>query len=260
MSAVIIERELVHYEALGRGKPVIFLHGWLGSWRFWWPTMQQMSQRYRTYAFDLWGYGDSSKLPALYTFDAYVNLLQAFLDEMGIWQAALVGHSFGALLALRFANLDADRTERVMAVTLPTDLPAVGARLGSSLKAALDRVLSRGQLDYQELMVEACKADNGALAGSLRSVAALDPRNDIRPIKVPIVLAYGERDPLVPPPDDGWLPSNSSLVRQVLLGESRHFPMLEETAKFTRLLSDFMNAGTDLSQLELKEEWRRKIR
>src|SRR5512141_2768902 len=116
MSAVIIDRELVHYEALGRGKPVIFLHGWLGSWRFWWPTMQQLSQRYRTYAFDLWGYGDSSKLPNLYSFDAYANLLQAFMDEMGIWQASLVGHSLGALVALRFATAEPDRADRVMAV------------------------------------------------------------------------------------------------------------------------------------------------
>jgi pimeloyl-ACP methyl ester carboxylesterase len=32
MSAIIIaENGLVHYEALGRGKPVLFLHGWIGS-------------------------------------------------------------------------------------------------------------------------------------------------------------------------------------------------------------------------------------
>ncbi|SRR5258706_11925765 len=61
MSAITIENDLVHYEVLGRGRPVIFVHGWLGSWRYWVPTMQQLSMKYRTYALDLWGFGDSGK-------------------------------------------------------------------------------------------------------------------------------------------------------------------------------------------------------
>jgi pimeloyl-ACP methyl ester carboxylesterase len=260
MSAVIIDRELVHYEALGRGRPVIFLHGWLGSWRFWWPTMQQLSQRYRTYAFDLWGFGDSSKLPGRYQFDAYLNQLQAFMDEMGIWQAALVGHSLGALVALRFAAADPERAERVMAVALPPDIAGLATRLGGSARAAVDRVLDHGQLDFPELLAEAAKADGQALSASLRALQGHDPRGAVAQAGVPVVLAYGERDPLVPPPDDGWAAGGPAHVRQVLLAESRHFPMLEEGAKFTRLLMDFLEAGSDLSGLELKEEWRRKVR
>jgi pimeloyl-ACP methyl ester carboxylesterase len=33
----------VHYEVLGRGRPLIFLHGWVGSWRYWIPVMQAAS-------------------------------------------------------------------------------------------------------------------------------------------------------------------------------------------------------------------------
>ena len=43
MSALIIDEEVVHYEVLGRGRPLIFVHGWLGSWRYWIPTMQALS-------------------------------------------------------------------------------------------------------------------------------------------------------------------------------------------------------------------------
>ncbi|HET9433568.1 MAG TPA: alpha/beta fold hydrolase, partial [Chitinophagaceae bacterium] len=59
MSALIIDGDVVHYEAFGRGKPVLFIHGWLGSWRYWVPTMQAISDKYRAYALDLWGFGDS---------------------------------------------------------------------------------------------------------------------------------------------------------------------------------------------------------
>ena len=67
MSALIVEDEVVHYEVLGRGRPLIFVHGWLGSWRYWIPTMQALSSEYRTYALDLWGFGDSATPPSYAT-------------------------------------------------------------------------------------------------------------------------------------------------------------------------------------------------
>ena len=70
MSITTVGNHLIHYEVLGRGKPLIFIHGWLGSWRYWWPSMQAMSSQYRSFAFDLWGFGDSSKAPEQYTIDA----------------------------------------------------------------------------------------------------------------------------------------------------------------------------------------------
>ena len=57
MSAIILQGELVHYEVLGHGRPVIFLHGWVGSWRYWIPSMQTASIEFRSYALDMWGFG-----------------------------------------------------------------------------------------------------------------------------------------------------------------------------------------------------------
>jgi len=52
MSVLYFQNEIVHYEALGRGRPLLFLHGWVGSWRYWMPTMQSASISFRTYALD----------------------------------------------------------------------------------------------------------------------------------------------------------------------------------------------------------------
>ncbi|HEX9028502.1 MAG TPA: alpha/beta fold hydrolase, partial [Anaerolineales bacterium] len=61
MSVIVIQDQIVHYEILGRGRPLIFLHGWVGSWRYWIPSMQAASVSFRTYAVDLWGFGDTAK-------------------------------------------------------------------------------------------------------------------------------------------------------------------------------------------------------
>ncbi len=60
MSAVLLDEKIVHYEVLGRGRPIIFLHGWVGSWRYWVPAMQIAAMSFRAYAIDLWGFGDTA--------------------------------------------------------------------------------------------------------------------------------------------------------------------------------------------------------
>jgi pimeloyl-ACP methyl ester carboxylesterase len=119
MSAITIENDLVHYEVLGRGRPVILLHGWLGSWRYWIPAMQQLSMKYRTYAVDFWGFGDSGRDTRRYDFASQVQLLDQFMEKMGIAKAALVGHDLGAAVAAYYAAKHPDRVPRLMVVCPP---------------------------------------------------------------------------------------------------------------------------------------------
>src|SRR5271169_6562228 len=106
MSAIFLDHEIVHYEVLGRGRPIIFLHGWVGSWRSWLPTMQVASAYYRTYAIDLWGFGDTSKQPLRYSLESQVELINSFLDQMGIAKFVLIGHGLGAVVALLYNQLN----------------------------------------------------------------------------------------------------------------------------------------------------------
>lgn len=119
MSAISLGSDLIHYEVLGRGRPVILLHTWVGSWRYWIPTMQQLQVKYKTYALDLYGYGDSVKDPRKYTIEHQVQLLAAFVEKLGIAKAALVGHGLGALVAAEYARQYVDKVPRLMVVSLP---------------------------------------------------------------------------------------------------------------------------------------------
>ncbi|MCX7977122.1 MAG: alpha/beta fold hydrolase, partial [Bellilinea sp.] len=102
MSAILIEQDIIHYEVLGRGRPILFLHSWVGSWRYWIPMMQAASVGYRAYALDLYGFGDSAK-NRQYSLDAQAGLIEAFLEKLGIGRIAIVGHGLGALVGLLFA-------------------------------------------------------------------------------------------------------------------------------------------------------------
>ncbi|HHS97812.1 MAG TPA: alpha/beta fold hydrolase [Chloroflexi bacterium] len=267
MSAVIIESGLVHYEALGRGRPLILIHGWLGSWRYWVPTMDDLSDRYRTYALDLWGFGDSDRRQGGYTLSEYVAQVRRFMDEMGIVRAPLVGHALGGVVALRLAVESPERVEQVMGVSVPLDGTAVGRSLASfsgNGDDILARVLGRRQAsEYPEVRLEARKADGLAVADTVRAVMQMDLRRDLALVSVPVLLVYGGHDPLIQRPEEKerrrrW--DEEDNVRVICLEESRHFPMLDEMNKFNRLLRQFLDTSGDLSALEVKEEWRRRVR
>lgn len=119
MSAITIGGELIHYEVLGRGRPVILLHSWVGSWRYWVPTMQNLQLKYRVYALDLHGFGDTSKNPQKYAIDNQVKLISDFMNAMAIPKAAFVGHGLGAWVTAEFSRLNPDKAPRIMLIDAP---------------------------------------------------------------------------------------------------------------------------------------------
>jgi pimeloyl-ACP methyl ester carboxylesterase len=273
MSAIIVENGLVHYEAIGRGKPVLFLHGWLGSWRYWMPTMEAVSDRYRTYALDLWGFGDSDKSHQRYGVESYVSLIGEFMDGLGLVQLPIVGHALGAIAAVLFAAQAPERVDKLMAVSLPLNSAAVSRKIsdgglprrfastragtGERGNGLLERALGRKQA-YPEVAMEADKTDPDAITLSTQSLSRLDLRSELDKITRPLLIVHGDRDSLVTPPSADALQGMDEFIRQIGLKDSTHFPMLDEAAKFQRLLRDFLEG--DLASLELKEEWKRRAR
>jgi pimeloyl-ACP methyl ester carboxylesterase len=262
LSALIVADEVVHYEVLGRGRPLIFVHGWLGSWRYWIPTMQALSADYRTYALDLWGFGDTSKASGRYTLEAQADLLGGFMEQLGILKGAFVGHGLGGAVAARFALKNPALVDRLMAVSVPVRGASVSSRLLGSPAASLLEWLLGKDPALDSISREAAKGDPLAIETSLRAVIDLDLRQELRTLTAPYLLVYGEKDLMITPPEEAWHSGLDGNIHTIGLEESRHFPMLDEAARFNRLLADFLalKSGSSLTDLGLKEEWRRRVR
>ena len=264
MSAVVIDGGLVHYEAFGRGAPVLFLHGWLGSWRYWMPTMEAISDKYRTYALDLWGFGDSDKSKPRYEVSDYVALVNNFTDNMGIRDAPIIGHALGATIALEYAVRHPDLVKKVMAVSLPVNSDSINRKLIDFANNTMMAKMLWWRQIAKEIQKEAEKTAEGVINASVQSVVQLDVKGRIEIVAqsndAMLLAVYGEKDDMVDPTPTRNLNGNWHNIRPIGLAESKHFPMLDETAKFTRLLQDFLDVEDDLSVLELKEEWRRRTR
>jgi pimeloyl-ACP methyl ester carboxylesterase len=100
------------------GRAVVLLHGKNFSGAYWEPTIRALSARgYRVVVPDQIGFGKSSKPERFqYSFQEMAAETRALLDHVGISRAAVVGHSMGGMLAVRFALSYPERVERLALV------------------------------------------------------------------------------------------------------------------------------------------------
>ncbi|MCU1614887.1 MAG: alpha/beta hydrolase fold protein [Frankiales bacterium] len=118
----------MHYVTGGSGSPVVLIHGWPQTWYGWWPIMPALAQQHTVYAVDLPGLGDSTGSPTGYdkaTLARYVHTLIA--DRLGVRDASVVGHDFGAAVAFEYAAQFPDDTARLGYLDLPLPGPAIDA-------------------------------------------------------------------------------------------------------------------------------------
>ncbi len=262
MSAIILQDEIVHYEVLGRGRPVVFIHGWVGSWRYWIPTMQAASTSFRAYAIDLWGFGDTAKEPEKYLLNQQANLLNDFLAEMGIGKIAIVGHGLGAIVGLLFTEQYPKFVDRVMAIGLPLESGLINPRLQQSSPEELAEWLLGDTPGSQAARMEALKADQDAILRSLNNLQSIEITELASRISTPSLLVFGQNDQAITLANNDRLVSLPDHLHHIVFDGSGHFPMLDEVNKFNRLMNDFLSleSGESPQQLQLKEEWKRRIR
>jgi pimeloyl-ACP methyl ester carboxylesterase len=260
LSAILLDSSIVHYEVLGRGRPVIFLHGWVGSWKYWIASMQVASTSYRAYALDLWGFGDTAHNVLNYSLEQQSTLLDRFLNEMGIGKIALVGHGLGALVGMKFASRFPQSVDRIMAVNCPLHIDAVSPRLRNASPQELTDWLSSRTPESATALSDSGKADGQAVTASMVGLQADNLYGGFRNLNIPCLLVYGDKDQAVFAPDENF--PLASMTHPVYLEGSGHFPMIDETIRFNRLLTDFLalDSGVSPSELQMKEEWKRRVR
>lgn len=91
--------------------PLVFVHGLSSYMGFWEYQVPHFQEQRRVLALDLPGYGASGRPDAPYTPPWYAEVLAAWMDEVGLEQAIIVGHSMGGQVALTFALTHPERLD-----------------------------------------------------------------------------------------------------------------------------------------------------
>lgn len=253
----------MHYEVYGRGRPVILLHGYLGSWGLWQETMAWLGRYYRTYALDFWGFGESdTKRGETYVVQDFVGMVNQFMEQLGIVQAPLVGHSMGGTVSLSVAIQYPQRVRKVVVI----GSPIVGSSLSMLLKLfgmrpigwvvyhnlwafklsyrLLAPFYSRDKTWTQMMDRDVSRTKLEAFFLSIGSLRRTDLRPRLNEIQVPVMGMYGDKDIVVHPRQWEPLQAGVKQARIERFTSAGHFIMLDEPPRFMETLRGFLDSET----------------
>ncbi|HEY5984635.1 MAG TPA: alpha/beta hydrolase [Anaerolineales bacterium] len=259
MPSITTDQGSLHYEVFGKGRPVILLHGYQGSWGLWQATMEFLGAAYRTYAVDFWGFGESGARRASYAIGDFVSLVDQFMAQMGIGSAPLVGHSMGGTVCLLVAANHPRRVERAVAIGSPV--------VGSSLRffPRIFGIQSVGRFTYRNiwlyrsfyrLLARRYSRDPGwsrmmdrdvshttleAFFASIGSLRRTDLRGALKHISVSVLGMYGDKDNVVDPRQSELIEAGVPRARIARFPDAGHFIMLDQPAAFMQELKGFLD-------------------
>jgi len=118
VKSIFINGDSIHYIDIGKGDPVVFIHGAVGDYRTWGEQMDEFAKNHRVIAYsrrfaypNMQMINDSAQLTVI----SHSKDLTEFLKNLNLGKAHLIGHSFGASTALFTAI---DHPELVSSLTL----------------------------------------------------------------------------------------------------------------------------------------------
>lgn len=102
-------RPKLAHQQLGSGPDVVLVHGLAANRAFWYPLATALSSQYRVTLYDLRGHGYSERPTNGYTAMDHGQDLLHLMDDLGIEEAAVVGHSYGGAAVLEAVLLQPQR-------------------------------------------------------------------------------------------------------------------------------------------------------
>jgi pimeloyl-ACP methyl ester carboxylesterase len=250
----------IGYREAGRGSAMVWLHGLGGNSASWEPQLQAFSDRHRTIAWDLPGFGASDRLrqSAPSTRD-FAELLRRFTDHLGIERAHFAGTSYGTVILAELARSVPERVASLIFACGVTGLahlaPARRAELRAKRRAEL---LAMGQKGFaaarnSTYVAKGAPADVVArvvdLAGSadsegyLQAYGALteaDIFTCLEHVLAPTLVVSGGEDPIAPKQDCERVARALANARYYCVARAGHYVNLEQVAEFNRLVAEFI--------------------
>jgi 3-oxoadipate enol-lactonase len=258
MPTVTVNGVKLNYLVRGEGPPIVLSHGLQSSHFSFKLILDYLGERFRIFALDKRGHGDSEKPPGPYRIQDFVDDLLGFLDTQGLERVDFLGHSMGGRTGTLFAIEHSDRLNRLMLVSSSAGPPSGAYRkhfemlLQLADQEGMEAVFNHEEFrrllppkllkgpfaeEYRRRFLKNTPETYAATANALFTMPDLTGR--LGEITVPTWICYGENDPGPLDFSDVYLDRIPNCTRVILPG-SGHFPIWDKTEAFLAALEDFL--------------------
>jgi len=254
--------DLRHYNAeyceWGFGEPLVLLPGLAGGIDLIAPLAQRLGEHYHVIAFQSRGETDCFALRRRFNLDDLAADLKEFINWRGLEQPAVMGVSFGAVVACKFAARFPDRLSALA-------LQGLGLRFESGLVQRIaDMVLSsypipgdcrfvnqflsllfggRPAPEHLEYVAQTCwQTDQSVMSHRLRLLRRLNLRNEASRITVPTLVVAGGKDILVGTKNYHDLAGSLCDSQLVQIDRAGHLATISHSVEIVNSVSDFFSA------------------
>jgi 3-oxoadipate enol-lactonase len=245
----------------GRGRPVVFLHGYPLNHSIFEPQLGALSARSRVVLLDLPGYGLAEEWTVPETLGEFAESVHRTLSRHLASPAVIVGHSFGGYVALELVRTHPELVEAlVLADTRAEPDPPLVREERLALARRLEEPGERLEVEevVGSLLSPASVAINGAIPNTVRRIVsearspavvrtlrAIAHRPDLGPvlpnIGVPTMVVWGVQDRLIPPSQSRAMVERIPGSSGVGIAGAGHLPSLEAPETFNHALSEMMD-------------------
>jgi pimeloyl-ACP methyl ester carboxylesterase len=238
----------IHYRARGKGElpAVVFVHGWMGSSRWWDDAMTRLAPTRRVVAIDLAGHGLSQASRAEWTPQAFAEDVTAVVSALALPRVVLVGHSMSGPITALAAKELGQKVAAIVPVDTLLDVEekpiADGQKLLDAMRADFRAAVpmmfaylfsdSTPKAVRERLTAEIGGGNAEMAAGILERAWALDKAEALRGLTLPIRAINSDRFPTRVDTNRKYAPDFDVTV----LPGVGHYPMLETPDAFLAAL------------------------
>jgi len=262
----------------GRHRPILFIHGLSGQWQNWLENIPHFAEQRRVVAVDLPGFGLSDMPAEKLSIELYGRVVAELCERLDLSPAVVVGNSMGGFVAAELAITHPESVERLMLLSSagvsqmdvaksPVMAMAKAAALLATSNVAQMKLVARrakarhwvlglvarypGRLK-PDLMFEGMMkgANKPGFEDALRACLSYDFRERLPQIGCPTLVAWGEKDAIIPVRDADKFVELIPGSRKVIFEDTGHVPMLERPRTFNACLEEFLEHAVQEGELE----------
>lgn len=230
----------LHYATLGKGSPVVLLHGGLGNSDYWGLQAKALARNHKVILVDSRGHGRSTRDAKPFGYDLMADDVIALLDKLKIKKADIVGWSDGAILGLDLAIRYPDRVGKIFAFAANT--VTSGVKEGVEKNPTFAAYIERAGKEYGKL--SATPKEYDAFVTQISQMWSSQPswtEAQLKTIKAPVLVVDGDHDEAIKREHTEYIAATIPGAGLLILPNASHFAFLQDPALFNAALLTFLD-------------------